>query len=83
MSPPAERREVQAVVRGDWTMCGGCNTRIALGVLAVRLGARLKCFRCGSWVVLPVMYADETMGGGDDTRHESPNQRSSVTSIRR
>lgn len=53
----AERREVDGVVEGDWTLCGGCRTRVGLGISAVRLGARVKCHRCGVWVRLPVLEA--------------------------
>lgn len=58
MSTPTERREVEAVVQGDWTHCGGCQTRVALGVAPVRLGARVKCFRCGAWVAMVITPAE-------------------------
>lgn len=49
----------RAVLRGDWMWCAGCQSRIALGVRAVRTGSRIKCYRCKAWVAIPVDAARE------------------------
>lgn len=50
---------VYARVDGDWLLCGGCDTRIALGLAALKVGARLKCPRCKAWVNVEVRAVSE------------------------
>lgn len=45
-----ERREVEGRTVGDWICCGGCGARFGVGLIAVKPGARVKCFRCKAWV---------------------------------
>lgn len=60
---PTERRAgrdmVDAVRDGDWKRCGACGSHMALGVEAIRKGARLPCKTCGVWNRLDVPEAIE------------------------
>lgn len=56
---PTDREMAIAVRDGDWTRCGACGTRIALGIAPVREGARLPCKSCGTWNRLTVPEAVE------------------------
>lgn len=47
-----ERRETEAVVLDGWTACGGCTTRIGFGLAPSDHDSRVKCYRCGAWVML-------------------------------
>jgi hypothetical protein len=51
--------QVDAIVEGDWTHCGACLGRFALGVAPVRTDARSKCPHCGTWNRLAIAAAKE------------------------
>lgn len=59
--PTAERQMVAAipVVDTDWYRCGGCGTRIALGLAPIRGGARTACQACGVWNLIELPEARE------------------------
>lgn len=53
----AERPSVAARVDGDALACGRCSGVFAVGLAAVRVGARCKCPHCGIWndIQVPVV----------------------------
>lgn len=49
-----ERRQVEAVVVDDWTLCGACNYSFGFKIAGLAADSRVKCpnGRCGVWVRL-------------------------------
>ena len=45
---------VRALYVGDEVHCGACNRVIGIGIVPYRVGSRIPCKSCSTWVLLPL-----------------------------